>query len=183
MLYLLRLVLRQLSRVVCRCSRAGWLAGCGRTLVPPRLWMPGGTALPCSAIGSSPELLSLRPCPKACFRHGHSRYAHGISTPTACLPASQPFALPTASGMPCPATAGEPRSILRRTLHTPSSLCTCMLACQTAANDVAGNRPQRFIVRVFSLLVDYYSVLLLRTCVCLTLTALLRSTRRLSPFC
>ena len=69
----------------------------------------------CHARRLDPEL-SLRPSaihallsPK-----GHSRYPHGISTPTACLPASQPFALPTAttaSGMPCPATACEPRSI------------------------------------------------------------------------
>lgn len=190
MLYLLRLVLRQLSRVVCRCSRAGWLAGW--------LWADTCSSSPVDAWWHSAAMLGdwvqsrvslAQTMPKACFRHGHSRYTHGISTPTACLPACLPALCLAhryhcyASGMPCPATAGEPRSILRRTLHTPSSLCTCMLACQTAANDVAGNRPQRFIVRVFSLLVDYYSVLLLRTCVCLTLTALLRSTRRLSPFC
>lgn len=72
-------------------------------------------------------------------QYGHSRYPHGISTPTACLPA---FALPTAttSGMPCPATACEPRSICVVPC-TPSSLCTCKLACQTAANDVAATAP------------------------------------------
>ena len=108
----------------CRCSRQ-------RTLVPPRLWMPGATVLRTRRL--DPEL-SLRPC--------HSRYTHGISTPTARLPA---FALPTAttSGMPWSATACEPGSILRRALH-PFSLCTCKLACQTA-NDVAGC-PQRFVV-------------------------------------
>lgn len=98
MLYLLRLVLRQLSRVVCRCSRAGWLAGCGRTLVPPRLWMPGGTALPCSAIGSSPELLSLRPCPKHAFDMDIP--AMRTASPRqqlACLPACL-----LASPSPCP---------------------------------------------------------------------------------
>lgn len=61
---------------------------------------------------------------------GHSRYPHGISTPTACLPA---FALPTATtnkrnAMPGHCMRAEKH--LRRTLHTPSSLCTCMLACQ-----------------------------------------------------
>jgi hypothetical protein len=71
--------------------------------------------------------------------HGHSRHPLGISTPTACLPA---FALPTAttSGMPWPATACEPRSICVVPC-TPSSLCTCKLACQNAVNDVAATAP------------------------------------------
>ena len=45
------------------------------------------------------------------------------------------------------------REGLRRTLHTPSSLCTCSYA--SVPNDVARNRPRGFIVRVFSLLVVY----------------------------
>lgn len=116
-----------------------------RTLVPPRLWMPGGTGLHARRL--DPEL-SLRP-------DGHSRYPHGISTPTACLPA---FALPTAttSGMPCPATACEPRSICVVPC-TSSSLCTCRLACQTAANDVAATAPSGSSCLLSALV---YSVLL-----------------------
>ena len=74
---------------------------------------------------------------------GHSRYPHGISTPTACLPASQQASqpasqplpcppLPPTSGMPCPATACEPRSIcvVPCTPHPPF-VPVVMLACQT----------------------------------------------------
>jgi hypothetical protein len=91
--------------------------------------MLSGTALYARRL--DPEL-SLRP-------YGHSRHPHGISTPTACLPA---FALPTAttSGMPWPATACEPRSICVVPC-TPSSLCTCKLACQNAVNDAAATAP------------------------------------------
>jgi hypothetical protein len=123
---MLYLVLRLLAKpsAVAECS----LCLCPpalRTLVPPRLEMLSGIALHARRL--DPEL-SLRP-------YGHSRHPHGISTPTACLPA---FALPTAttSGMPWPATACEPRSICVVPC-TPSSLCTCELACQIAANDVA----------------------------------------------
>ena len=134
------------QRVVCRCSRR-------RTLVPPRLWMPGGTALPCSAIGSRALAQTIQPNIHALALVGHSRYPHGISTPTACLPA---FALPTATtnkrnAMPGHCMRAEKH--LRRTLHTPSSLCTWSYA--SVPNDVARNRPRRFIVRVFSLLVVY----------------------------
>ena len=142
------------QRVVCRCSRR-------RTLVPPRLWMPGGTALPCSAIGSRALAQTIQSKIHALVLVGHSRYPHGISTPTACLPASQQasqpaFALPTATtnernAMPGHCMRAEKH--LRRTLHTPSSLCTCSYA--SVPNDVARNRPRRFIVRVFSLLVIY----------------------------
>jgi hypothetical protein len=95
MLYLLRLVLRQLSRVVCRCSRlAGWLAGwladtCSSS--PVDAWWHSAAMLG-DWIQSRASLAQT--IPKACFRHGHSRYPHGISTPTACLPACQP--------LPCP---------------------------------------------------------------------------------
>jgi len=138
------------QRVVCRCSRR-------RTLVPPRLWMPGGTALPCSAIGSRALAQTIQSKIHALVLVGHSRYPHGISTPTACLPASQPASQP----LPCPPLPPTKRNAmpghcmraekhLRRTLHTPSSLCTCSYA--SVPNDVARNRPRRFIVRVFSLL-------------------------------
>lgn len=77
-----------------------------------------------------------------------SRSDHAIPAIRTASPrqqlACQPSSTATTSGMPWPATACEPRSILRRALH-PSSLCTCKLACQTAANDVAGG-PQRSIV-------------------------------------
>lgn len=63
--------------------------------------------------------------------HGIPAIRNGISTPTACLPA---FCLAhryqTTNGMPCPATACEPESICVVPC-TPSSLCTCKLACQT----------------------------------------------------
>ena len=138
------------QRVVCRCSRR-------RTLVPPRLWMPGGTALPCSAIGSRALAQTIQSKSKihAFVLVGHSRYPHGISTPTACQPASQP--LPTATtnernAMPGHCMRAE-KHLHRTLLHTPSSLCTWSYA--SVPNDVARNRPRRFIVRVFSLLVVY----------------------------
>jgi hypothetical protein len=122
-------------RVVCRCSRR-------RTLVPPRLWMPSGTALPCSAIGSRALAQTIQSKIHALVLVGHSRYPHGISTPTACLPASQQASqpasqplpcppLPPTSGMPCPATACEPRSIcvVPCTPHPPF-VPVVMLACQ-----------------------------------------------------
>jgi hypothetical protein len=119
-----------LSLVVCqRASSAhpessAVAAGQQRTLVPPRLRMPGGTALPCSAIGSR-ALAQTIPSPKA------SSLAMDIpavrtASPRqqlACLPL--PTATTTASGMPCPATACEPRSICAVPCTPTSSLCTC----------------------------------------------------------
>jgi hypothetical protein len=99
MLYLLRLVLRQLSRVVCRCSRlAGWLAG----------WLAGGHLflLACGCLVAQ-RCHARRLDPVQSFsRSDHpqsmlstwtfplsARHLHANSLP-ACLPA---FALPTAT--------------------------------------------------------------------------------------
>jgi hypothetical protein len=139
-----------------------------RTLVPPRLWMHRRLVAQRSMLGD--WIQSSR---SGHAFDGHSRYPHGISTPTACLPA---FALPTAtttSGMPCPATACEPRSICAVPCTPSSSLCTCKLACQTAANDVAATAPSGSPCLLPALV---HFALLLRTCVCLTLTVL-RSAR------
>ena len=141
-------------------------AGIGCYELLPRLWMPGGTALPCSAVGFR-ALAQTIECKihALLLLHAHSRCPHGISTPTACLPASQPASqplpcppLPPKSGMPCATTACEPRSICVVPCTPPYSLCTCMYA--SVPNHVARNRHPRFIVRAFSLLVLY---LLLRT--------------------
>lgn len=101
------------------------------------------------------------PTQDPCFRSRwtfplSARHLHANSLPS-CQPASQPaFALPTATtnernAMPGHCMRAEKH--LRRTLHTPSSLCTCSYA--SVPNDVARNRPRRFIVCVFSLLVVY----------------------------
>jgi len=136
-----------------------------RTLVPPRLWMPGGTTLHARRL--DPEL-SLRPRCRWTFPLS-ARHLHANSLPASlCLATAT-----TTNGMPCPATACEPRSICAVPC-TPSSLCTFKLACQTAANDVAATAPSGSSCLLPALV---HSVLLLRTCVCLTLTAL-RSARR-----
>lgn len=88
----------------------------------------------CHARRLDPEL-SLRPHARWPFPLS-ARHLHANSLPASlCLPTAT-----TTSGMPCPATACEPRSICVVPC-TPSSLCTCKLACQTAANDVAATAP------------------------------------------
>ena len=102
----LSLAFCQHAKSSCRFSRQDAVPACAADTCsssPVDAWWH---STPCSATGSR----ALAQTTPARF-DGHSRYPHGISTPTACLPA---FALPTAtttSGMPCPATACEPRSI------------------------------------------------------------------------
>jgi hypothetical protein len=86
--------------------------------------------LPCSAIGS-----------RALAQTGHSRCSL-LSTASprqqlACLCLAHRY---HRRNTLCPATACEPRSICVVPC-TPSSLCTCKLACQTAANDVVATAP------------------------------------------
>ena len=102
------------------------------------------------------------PCSRSCWTFPLSaRHLHANSLPS-CQPASQPASLCLAhryhQRAECharPLHASREASACR-TLHTPSSLCTCMLACQTAANNDVAGVPSGSSCVSFPCLVVYY---------------------------